>query len=64
MEKSSINVTNYNTPFIDASEIIPLTYECIRSNIPLDLLSLLGKVSLKFFPSAHPLHTPYTIDDL
>jgi hypothetical protein len=42
-----------------STHIDPLTFECIRSNIPLGLLSLLGIVALTFFPSAHPLHTPY-----
>jgi hypothetical protein len=40
----------------------PHTYEFIRSNIPFDLLSLLGKGFLILFPSAHPLHTPSCTD--
>jgi hypothetical protein len=33
----------------------PHTYECIKSNIPLDLLSLLKKDPLTFLPREQPL---------
>jgi hypothetical protein len=58
LENSSMNVTKYDAPCTNATDINPPTYECIISNIPLDLFSLLGKETLAFFPSAHTLHTP------
>lgn len=43
---------------IDTIDISTQTFECTRYWVPLDLCSLLRKVSLECLPSMHPLHTP------
>jgi hypothetical protein len=50
--------TYYRYPFRDATIIGPHTSECIKSKISLDLLSLLEKDPLTFFPREQPLQTP------
>ncbi len=42
-------------PFTKDIDIDPTKSEWIRSKIPLDQVSLLGKDALTFFSSAHPL---------
>jgi hypothetical protein len=52
-----MKVTQYSYPLKDTEEMVPHMFECIKSRMSLDLMSLLGKVVLVYFPITHPLHT-------
>jgi hypothetical protein len=51
-----MNVAKYSHPVKDAEDVGSHTSECIKSNTPFDLLSLLGNVVLAYFTKVHPLH--------
>lgn len=48
----------YSAPLRALVDIRPQISKCISANMPFSLLSLLKNVSLTYFPSVHPLHTP------
>ena len=41
----------------EGEDMVLHTYECIESKIPLDIVWMLGKLFLTFFPKAQPLQT-------
>ena len=52
-----MNVTEYSKPLRETNDIRPHKSECIKLSTHADLLSLLVKIVLVYFPKAHPLHT-------